>query len=72
MDEKLLIEQDTYSQECYSLCQWLEEVYFDDHRQPEFTTDDIAKLGKLVSRMLKFEPFHRASASNILASDWFK
>uniref|UniRef100_A0A0B7KHT9 non-specific serine/threonine protein kinase n=1 Tax=Bionectria ochroleuca TaxID=29856 RepID=A0A0B7KHT9_BIOOC len=72
MEERLPIEEETYSQECYSLCQWLKEVYFDDHRQPEFTTDDIGEVGKLVSRMLKFEPSQRASAIDILASDWFK
>ncbi|CAH0054480.1 unnamed protein product [Clonostachys solani] len=72
MEEKLPIEEETHSLQCYSLCQWLKEVYFDDHRQPEFTTDDIAEVGKLVSMMLKFEPSHRASAINILASDWFK
>lgn len=55
----------------YTLQEWLEEVYFDDDRTPEFTAEDIAQVGELVSRMLKFEPSRRATAHDILTSAWF-
>jgi hypothetical protein len=43
-------------------------------RHHDFTKEDTAQAGKLVGRMLKFEPSLRATASDILSlsADWFK
>ncbi|KAH8194093.1 hypothetical protein TruAng_011743 [Truncatella angustata] len=56
----------------YTLQEWLEEVYFDNNKQAEFTREDIAKVGKLIGRMLKFEPSFRATASDALSDTWFE
>lgn len=56
----------------YTLQEWLEEVYFDNNKKAEFTREDIAKVGKLIGRMLKFEPSLRATASDALSDVWFE
>ena len=56
----------------YTFQEWLEEVYFDDNKQAEFTKEDITQVGKLIGRMLKFEPSLRATASDVLSDAWFK
>ena len=56
----------------YTLQEWLEEVCFDNEKHHDFTRGDIAKVGKLVARMLKFEPSLRATASDALADAWFE
>lgn len=55
-----------------TLQQWLEEVYFDDERRPEFTKQDIAHVSRLVGRLLKFEPSSRTLARELLEDPWFK
>ncbi|KAK4129914.1 kinase-like protein [Trichocladium antarcticum] len=59
-------------EDTYTLQGWLEEVYFDDCKHSDFTRDDIAKVGKLIERLLKFEPSLRATASDVLADAWFE
>lgn len=59
-------------EDSYTLQGWLEEVYFDDCKHSDFTRDDIAKVGKLIERLLKFEPSLRATASDVLADAWFE
>jgi hypothetical protein len=54
MQEDLL-----YDDHSYTLQEWLEDVYFDNNKQAGFTRQDIAKVGKLIGRMLKFESFLR-------------
>ena len=56
----------------YTLQEWLEEMYFDGERNEDLTREDILKVGELVRRMLRFEPFMRASAREILQDPWFK
>ena len=56
----------------YTLQEWLEEVYFDNDKHADFTREDIARVGKLIARMLKFEPSLRATASDALADAWFE
>lgn len=58
--------------ENYRLQKWLEEVYFDNGKQAEFTKEEIATIAELTTRMLKFEPSLRAAPSEILAEDWFR
>lgn len=54
-----------------NLQDWLEEVYFDDRKKPDMTRDDIARLGRIISRLLHFEPSARASARQVLDDPWF-
>lgn len=56
----------------FTLQEWLNEVYFDQDRYSEFTTKDIEQVSELISRLLKFEPSQRATATDILDSSWFK
>ncbi|KAH9891394.1 protein kinase-like domain-containing protein [Xylariomycetidae sp. FL2044] len=58
--------------EVWSLQEWLEEVYFNNDKQVEFTREEIVRIGAAIARMLKFEPSLRATASEILAQDWFQ
>lgn len=55
----------------HSLQGWLEEVYFDGHAKPDLTKEDIVKLGKIIGKLLYFEPSARASVRKILADPWF-
>ena len=50
---------------------WLEELYFDTPQSPDLTREDIAKLGQIIGRFLRFEPSARASARQILDDPWF-
>ena len=59
-------------EDSYTLQGWLQEVYFDDFKNTYFTRDSIDKIGKLIERLLKFEPSLRATPSDILADGWFK
>ena len=52
------------------LQEWLEEVYFDDEKNADFSRADIAKVGELVKRLLRLEPMARASAKEILEDSW--
>lgn len=54
-----------------NLQEWLEEVYFDGARRPDLTREDIAKLGQIIGRFLRFEPSARASAREVLDDPWF-
>lgn len=55
-----------------TLLDWLEDIYFDDNKVSEFTRQDIARVCELVTRMLKFEPSSRASATEIISDPRFK
>ena len=59
-------------EDSYTLQGWLEEVYFDDYKHSDFTREDVSKVGKLIERLLKFEPSLRATASDILADAWLE
>ncbi|KAI1055754.1 hypothetical protein LB506_009215 [Fusarium annulatum] len=50
---------------------WLEEVYFDSDKKPEFTKNDIKRAAELIARLMRFEPSLRASPNDILAESWF-
>ncbi len=54
------------------LHEWLEEVYFDGDMEVSLTREDIVKVGKLVGKLLQFEPLERASASDLLQDSWFQ
>jgi serine/threonine-protein kinase SRPK3 len=54
-----------------NLQEWLEEVYFDGPLSPDLTREDIVRLGKIVGRLLHFEPSARASARQVLDDPWF-
>lgn len=54
-----------------NLQEWLEEVYFDGRRTSDLTREDIMRLGKIIGRLLCFEPSARASARHILDDPWF-
>jgi serine/threonine-protein kinase SRPK3 len=40
----------------YNLQQWLEEVYFDSEKPTDLTRNDIAQLGSLLRKILRFDP----------------
>lgn len=50
--------------------EWLEEMYFDGERKETLTKEDIAKLGQIIGRLLRFEPSTRVSAREILNDPW--
>lgn len=54
-----------------NLQEWLEEVYFDSPLSPDLTREDIVRLGRIVGRLLHFEPSARASAKQVLDDPWF-
>jgi serine/threonine protein kinase len=54
------------------LQEWLEEVYFDGDMEVSLTREDIVKVGKLVRKLLQFEPLERASARDLLQDSWFQ
>ncbi|KAL1858582.1 hypothetical protein Plec18167_003547 [Paecilomyces lecythidis] len=55
-----------------NLQEWLEEMYFDGERKEDLTREDIIKLGKIIGKLLRFEPYSRASAREILDDPWFR
>lgn len=59
--------------EKYTLQQWLHEAYhFDEKRKRELTEDDLASVGAMIGRLMRFEPSARASPQEILEDPWFK
>lgn len=58
--------------EGFTLQKWLEETYFGNDKQAEFTTEEIARIAETIARMLKLEPSLRATPSEVLAQDWFQ
>lgn len=55
-----------------TLQDWLEETYFDEDKKQDLTRQDIKTLGRIVARMLRFEPSTRASAREILDDPWLR
>jgi serine/threonine-protein kinase SRPK3 len=55
-----------------TLQEWLEESYFDGVRKEDLTREDIVTVGKLVGKLLRFEPETRTSAQEILQDPWLK
>ena len=51
---------------------WLQEVYFDGERKQDLASEEIAQLGQIIRKLLRFEPSARASASDILRDPWFR
>lgn len=49
-----------------ALQKWLGELYFDSERSADLTKEDIVMLGKLVGKLLQFEPGNRAPVRAIL------
>ena len=54
-----------------NLQEWLEEVYFGDTKEHDLTAEDIARLGQIIARLLRFEPNARVSAREVLDDAWF-
>ncbi|KAI1425415.1 kinase-like domain-containing protein [Xylaria sp. FL1777] len=55
-----------------TLQELLEELYFDTGRRCQLTKQDVAKIGELVRRLLRFEPARRSSAEDIANDPWFR
>ncbi|XRM38397.1 hypothetical protein ABZX51_001817 [Aspergillus tubingensis] len=51
---------------------WLEEMYFDGERKEDLSRDDIVELGRIIRKLLRFEPGARASVEEILDEPWFR
>ncbi|GLB05557.1 hypothetical protein AtubIFM57258_000846 [Aspergillus tubingensis] len=54
------------------LQEWLEEMYFDGERKEDLSKDDIVELGRIIRKLLRFEPGARASVEEILDEPWFR
>ncbi|KAL3465109.1 serine protein kinase [Aspergillus heterothallicus] len=54
-----------------SLQEWLEEVYFDEAQTADLSRENVATLGRIIARLLCFEPSARASAREVLDEPWF-
>ncbi|KAG6146683.1 hypothetical protein E4U28_000117 [Claviceps purpurea] len=55
-----------------TLQKWLEQVYFHDENDAEFTMEEIACVSKAIAGLLRLEPSLRATARESLAQDWFQ
>lgn len=55
-----------------TLQEWLEEVYFDEDKISELSSEDIRTVGRLVKKMIRFEPSSRAPAHTMLEDPWFR
>lgn len=55
-----------------TLQSWLEEVYFDGERRADLSREDIKHLGRIIGRLLCFEPGDRAEICEILEEGWFR
>lgn len=55
-----------------TLQQWLEDVYFYNDRQVEFTMEELAKIKEAIACLLKLEPSLRATPREVLAQEWFR
>lgn len=67
MRRKALDEEDTWT-----LQSWMEEVYFDKGKHPEFTRDEVRAAANFIARLMKFEPSLRATPSEILTEPWLQ
>jgi serine/threonine-protein kinase SRPK3 len=56
----------------YNLEQLLQELYFDPDKAAEFTQQDITQFAKLISKLLRYDPFTRSTAAEILSDEWFR
>ncbi|KAH9821387.1 kinase-like protein [Teratosphaeria destructans] len=60
-------------EDCSSLQEWLEEIYFDNENLLDgLSREDIRELGRLIKLMLRLEPTARASAGEVLELPWFR
>lgn len=50
---------------------WLEEVYFDS-KSADMTRDEIIDVGVVLRKLLRFDPWSRTSAEDILEEKWFR
>lgn len=51
----------------------LEENYFaHGKKRPQFSREEIGRAGKLIRRVLRFDPASRVSAEEALKDEWFK
>ncbi|KAG6221167.1 hypothetical protein E4U34_002360 [Claviceps purpurea] len=55
-----------------TLQKWLEQVYFHDENDAEFTIEEIACVTKAIAGLLRLEPSLRATARESLAHNWFQ
>ncbi|KAF5672850.1 CMGC SRPK kinase [Fusarium circinatum] len=67
MRSKASNEEDTWT-----LQSWMEEVYFDKDKHPDFTRDEFRAAAKLIARLMKFEPSLRALPTDILTEPWLQ
>ncbi|KAI1178993.1 kinase-like protein [Nemania sp. FL0916] len=56
----------------HTLQECLERAYYFDERRRELTEQDLAKIGDLVRRLLRWEPADRSSAKDIANDLWFQ
>lgn len=52
-----------------ALQEWLEDLYFDPDRTPEFTKEEIVRIGNFIRLLMRLEPAERISAKEA-ASRW--
>ncbi|KAL5355294.1 kinase-like domain-containing protein [Aspergillus floccosus] len=78
LPEKWLDQWRTMSGDCTAeaagpvLQDWLEEMYFDGGRRADLTYEDIVRLRRIISKLLRLEPSARASVKEILNDPWFR
>ncbi len=56
----------------YDLQKWLEEVYFDSDKHADYIREQIVKFGRLVLRLMRYEPSTRITAAEALKDEWFQ
>ncbi|THV63613.1 kinase-like protein [Aureobasidium pullulans] len=56
----------------YTLAQWLDLLYFDSNASPDFTRQELAQFGRLISKLLQWDPCDRPTITEILAEEWLQ
>lgn len=57
----------------YTLQTWLQETYYNSgvEKRMDLSREDISRVGMLIGRMLRLEPFDREEAGEVLGDEWF-
>ncbi|THW64553.1 kinase-like protein [Aureobasidium pullulans] len=56
----------------YTLAQWLDLLYFDSNASPDFTRQELAQFGRLIGKLLQWDPCDRPTITEILLDEWLQ
>jgi serine/threonine protein kinase len=47
-------------------------LYFDSNASPDFTRQELAQFGKLIGKLLQWDPSDRPTITEILSEEWLQ